>query len=143
VAQHAVLVTQRLDDGGHPHVALAGLHHDSHEAYVCDIPKPLKRKLTNAGETVYEQVCQALDLAIATRLGLPTLSSDDQKLIKQADNKGLMIEAADLLPDRGDGIANTTGLSMELPGQLGDSLGPERACQQFLHIHEALRLPTR
>jgi 5'-deoxynucleotidase YfbR-like HD superfamily hydrolase len=143
VAQHAVLVARLLHDGGHPHVALSGLHHDSHEAYVCDIPSPLKRKLTSAGETTYEQVCQALDRAIAARLALPTLSSDDQKLIKEADNKALMIEAADLLPDHGAGIANATGLPLEQPGQLDDSLDPDRACQQFRHIHEALRRPTR
>lgn len=143
VAEHAVLVAKLLDKGGHPHLALAGLHHDSHEAYVCDIPKPLKRKLSSAGETVYEQVCQALDRAIATRLGLPTLSSDHQKLIKEGDNKALMIEAADLLPDHGAGIANTTGLPLEHPGQLDHSLDPDRACQQFLHIHEALRRPAR
>ena len=116
VAEHAVLVAQLLHEGGYPHLALAGLHHDSHEAYVCDIPKPLKRKLTSAGETVYEQVCRALDRAIATRLGLTTPSSDDQKLIKDADNKALMIEAADLLPDHGPGIAKATGLPMEQPG---------------------------
>ncbi len=143
VAQHAILVAQLLHDAGHPHLALVGLHHDSHEAYVCDIPKPLKRKLTSAGETTYEQVCQALDRAIAARLALPTLSSDDQKRIKEADNKALMIEAADLLPNRGAGIAKATGLPMEMSGKLGDSLDPDRARQQFLHIHEALRRPTR
>ena len=37
VAQHALLVRQLVVEAGHPELALAALHHDSHEAYVCDL----------------------------------------------------------------------------------------------------------
>src|SRR5215211_3245285 len=45
VAQHALLVRRLVEEGGYPELALAALHHDSHEAYLCDIPSPLKSKI--------------------------------------------------------------------------------------------------
>jgi uncharacterized protein len=42
VAQHAVFVSEIVARLGHRDLALAALHHDSHEAYACDIPSPLK-----------------------------------------------------------------------------------------------------
>ena len=45
VAQHASLVRQLVVEAGYPELALAALHHDSHEAYLCDIPSPLKSKI--------------------------------------------------------------------------------------------------
>jgi 5'-deoxynucleotidase YfbR-like HD superfamily hydrolase len=65
VAEHAALVSRLVVDGGYPELGLAALHHDSHEAYVCDIPKPLKEKMRREEQTVYEQVCGALDNAIS------------------------------------------------------------------------------
>lgn len=138
VAQHAILVSQLVVDAGHPELALSALHHDSHEAYVCDIPSPLKRKLRDAGQTLYDEVCDAVDLAIHAALGLAMPSSDAVEMIKQADQTALMIEAADLLLDSGAGIAKATGLAMELPGQLGDSLAPDRARAAFLVAHKRL-----
>lgn len=138
VAEHAVLVSQLVVDGGHPELGLAALHHDSHEAYVCDIPAPLKRKLQDAGDILYEQVCADLNRAIAQRLKIAHLAPADEEVIKAADNKALMIEAAELLHDGGAGIATATGLATESTGQLGESLAPDRARQQFLHVHEAL-----
>ena len=121
-----------------PELALSALHHDSHEAYVCDIPSPLKRKLRDAGQTLYDEVCDAVDVAIHAALGLAMPSGDAVEMIKQADQTALMIEAADLLLDSGAGIAKATGLAMELPGQPGDSLAPDRARAAFLAAHERL-----
>ena len=43
VAQHSVLVAELLESAGHPgHVVLQGLLHDATEAYVMDLPRPLK-----------------------------------------------------------------------------------------------------
>ena len=44
------------------------LHLDSHEAYLCDIPSPLKRKIS-AINNAYKWVCDEVDLAIAEALG--------------------------------------------------------------------------
>lgn len=38
VAQHAILVKELVLQIGRPDLALAALHHDSHEAFACDLP---------------------------------------------------------------------------------------------------------
>lgn len=44
VANHSIAVSRLLRAQGHPaDVQLAGLMHDASEAYLCDIPSPLKR----------------------------------------------------------------------------------------------------
>src|SRR3712207_997946 len=58
VAQHALLVQRLLVEAGRPELALVALHHDSHEAYLCDIPTPLKRKIS-ARTDVYDQIGRA------------------------------------------------------------------------------------
>jgi 5'-deoxynucleotidase YfbR-like HD superfamily hydrolase len=42
VAQHALLVRRLVLDAGHDDLELIALHHDSHEAFVGDLPTPLK-----------------------------------------------------------------------------------------------------
>lgn len=45
VAEHCVEVALILQDQGHPpEVCMAGLLHDASEAYLCDIPSPVKRQ---------------------------------------------------------------------------------------------------
>jgi uncharacterized protein len=105
VAQHALLVQRLVVEAGHHQLALAALHHDSHEAYVCDIPKPLKNKISAINEA-YEVVCDELDLAIAKAFGIewPEHDSPQQRAIKHADGQALLIEAARLLPDGGKAL---------------------------------------
>jgi 5'-nucleotidase len=43
VAQHAMHVSRIIAECGRPDLALAALHHDSHEAYLCDLPSPVRR----------------------------------------------------------------------------------------------------
>src|SRR5919112_4269396 len=83
VVQHALLVRQLVANSGHPELALAALHHDSHEAYLCDIPAPLKRKI-RARTNVYDEACKTLDLVIAEAFGLewPEHGSLQQRVIK-------------------------------------------------------------
>lgn len=94
VAQHAVLVhdilTEELD---RPDLALLGLHHDSHEAFVGDIPSPLKAKLNAEGHGAYGQLCDQLNRAISQALGFdfPAKDSADQKALKLADRSALVL----------------------------------------------------
>ena len=70
VAQHAVLVmTFKAEALERPDLAAWALHHDSHEAYACDIPRPLKLKLRHSGNAVYDEICEALDVVIAQAVG--------------------------------------------------------------------------
>lgn len=98
VAQHAVNVCLVVGAVlNRPDLDLEALHHDSHEAYSCDLPKPLKRLLPE-----YSDITDRLDVAIATAFGfnLPGPESDAAKAIKIADNAVFVIEAEVLLPEQ-------------------------------------------
>lgn len=75
-AQHAVLVAELVETAGHPEFALAALHHDSHEAFACDLPSPLKRRINAASDGYYERLCDSLDRAINVAFGIGPAGSD-------------------------------------------------------------------
>lgn len=91
VAQHAVLVRRLVIERGRHDLGLVALHHDSHEAYACDIPKPLKHLLPS-----YVEVADRLDAAINEALELPAPSHDDIAVVKGADDEAFEIESAHL-----------------------------------------------
>jgi uncharacterized protein len=100
VAEHAVFVSRRLESiGGSRDLCLAGLHHDDPEAYLGDIPRPIKPLLG----AKYKHLTTRMERAIATALGF---SPDVIRLlhsnaVKEADVYALLIEARHLLPSRG------------------------------------------
>jgi len=146
VAQHAVLVHDLVVEAGHRELAATALHHDSAEAYVCDLPSPLKALLHAKGNHAYREAADRLDQAIAIALGHTPYdeSSPSGAEIKLADLRALLIEAAELLPDRGEGIrahlgagrvAEIEDLMMAFP----EPLVPIAAEKLFLRRHaEAL-----
>jgi len=140
VAQHALLVQRLVAEAGHPELALVALHHDSHEAYVCDIPKPLKNKISAINDA-YEAVCDELDLVIAEAFGFewPEQGSSEQRVIKCADRQALFMEAARLLPDHGKALRRDKGLGEEEYRDLApleEPLPPAEARARFLWAHE-------
>lgn len=80
VAEHSVWVSTIVP----PDLALIGLLHDATEAYVVDIPRPLKPYLTG-----YKDIEYKVWTAIADRFGLPHALPDE---IKIADNAMLLAE---------------------------------------------------
>lgn len=84
VAQHSVIVANLLP----AQLKLAGLLHDATEAYIVDIPRPLKQVLPEYKVIEFrlsEIICDVFDVDF----------SDPE--IKTADNVALMTEARDLL----------------------------------------------
>ena len=126
---------------GHQDLALAALHHDSHEAYACDIPKPLKRLL----EPEYTAITDRLDRAIAAALELPVLDLEDQRArpIKDADDAMLVLEAEEYLagapPDRDlpTGLLDLARATVEVKA----SMASDEARDSFLAFHERLTQP--
>ncbi len=84
VAQHSVIVASLLP----PHLQLAGLLHDASEAYLVDIPKPLKVVLPD-----YQRIERRLESIIAEVFSV----SFSDPAIKRADSVALVSEARDLL----------------------------------------------
>lgn len=76
IAQHCVLVAQCLIGTG---FELEGLLHDASEAYICDIPKPIKALLPD-----YVALEGKITNVIENKFGLNN-GSECKKLIKQAD----------------------------------------------------------
>lgn len=101
VAEHAVFVSKRLERrGASVKVQLMGLHHDDAEAYLGDIPRPMKPLLGQA----YRRMTDKMDAAIIRALELPYgVENFHDPAIKDADNWALFVEARHLLPSQGKG----------------------------------------
>ena len=87
VAQHSLLVSQNLP----PEWQLAGLLHDAHEAYVGDLPSPLKRFCPG-----YKLIEDRVQRAIEEKFGLPAMSLRVGP-VRQMDLVVLATEKRDLL----------------------------------------------
>lgn len=87
------------DDG--VRVLLGALLHDATEAYLVDLPSPVKRH--QALREPYKALEMGLAKAIDQALKLPPLSTLELELITWADLLALQIEAAHLMPSRGRG----------------------------------------
>ena len=98
VAEHACAVYYLVRDAGFPpEVCVAALHHDSHEAYLGDVPTPLKRLIKTEAPGVWEDLVARVDRAICAYLRLdPELFEHDA--VKAADKLVLSYEAALLKP---------------------------------------------
>jgi 5'-deoxynucleotidase YfbR-like HD superfamily hydrolase len=147
VAQHALLVRRLVAEAGHSELALVALHHDSHEAYLCDIPTPLKRMISEDTD-VYDRACEALDTAIGRAFGFewPERDSPERQAIKYADEQALLIEATRLLPDGGKALRGNRGFEEKEFGDLatlGVSLVPREAEKLFLRAHAELTTHDR
>lgn len=88
VAQHSVHVSEILP----PELALAGLLHDAAEAYLVDVPSPLKR-LPEFG--FYREAEAVLQRVIFKRFGIK--GSAEAPAIKEADLCMLLTEARDVM----------------------------------------------
>ena len=86
VAEHCVLMSEAVA----PENALAALLHDATEAYVVDVPRPLKNVLPD-----YRVIEAKVELVIAERFRVDPHSSPE---VKEADNRILLTERDTLMP---------------------------------------------
>lgn len=97
VADHSIWVTRFVRElVPEEHRDAATVHallHDAHEAYIKDIPTPLKALL---GEG-YKKMADGLDLAIRQRVGIPAPSTGVSDAIHLADKYASWCEAKALL----------------------------------------------
>ena len=92
VAQHSVIVSQNVP---YKH-SLWGLLHDAAEAYLVDLPRPIKRYCEMG--RLYKEIENRLLLAVAQRFGLPVFGVDGMPdCVHKADVVVLVTEKRDLM----------------------------------------------
>lgn len=118
VAQHCVLVSHicNFED------AFWGLMHDASEAYLVDVPRPIKRSGKMDAYLEFENKVQK---AICKRFGL---SEEEPDSVKKADTILLATEARDLLPNQRSDWSITV---QPLPFKI-IPLGPREAKDLFM-----------
>jgi hypothetical protein len=90
VAQHCVLVSNAVP----AEFALYGLLHDASEAYLIDVPRPIKHA---EGMHAYRRAEARLEEVIYESFGLPRLGMEGLGHLKTADNQLLRTEQRDLM----------------------------------------------
>lgn len=116
VAEHCVRVSRACD----PADALWGLLHDASEAYLVDVPHPIKAHLAG-----YGALEAGVMRAVCARFGLPP---DEPESVAQADAVLLHTEARDLMPRP---LTQCRRVAAPLPGRIAPWT-PARAERAFL-----------
>lgn len=125
VAQHSVLTSFIVP----PEDALAALMHDSSEAFIGDVAKPLKELLPD-----YKAIEARVESAVLARFGL---SAQMPKSVKRADLILLATEQRDLMPAHDDEWTLIRGVE-PLPDRI-KPMSPDAAKWYFLNRYYELR----
>ena len=116
VAQHSLLVSREFDD---PRLQLLGLLHDAGEAYLGDIPRPVKAEFDRLAATEAE-----IRDAVWTAVGIDPPTTSEWERVMAADDRLLAYEADRLLAD-GSWAPTAPELGYELQALSADE-GRER-----------------
>lgn len=93
VAKHSLHVSTELPETD-PRLRLLGLLHDAGEAYVGDVPRPVKRRLDG-----FEAVEEAILAAVWERFDIDPPTETEWERVTTADDQLLAYEAGELLTD--------------------------------------------
>lgn len=126
VGTHSCYVSEELAVHG-PRVQLYGLFHDAAEAYVSDVPRPIKREI----ETFQQIEDRILD-AVWDRLGVPAPAESEWATVMDADDRLFHYEADTLLADF------ESPSVPDLPYELS-TCSPEAVRERFLDRAETLQ----
>lgn len=139
VAEHSVLLACYVErmKPERKDLALQALLHDAAEAYICDIPRPLKRSVQMAG---YVEAEMAIEEAIEAAFNLPYPGKGPDPWLHDIDTRIMIDEASVLL----------NHVTNEWHHKLGEPLGvdviglsPEKARGDFLVCFDRLTRTDR
>lgn len=129
VAEHSCTVAARLP----PEWQLAGLLHDAVEAYLGDIPSPLKAVLPD-----YRELEQLNEKVVASVFGID-INDDVCKAVKEADVKALYTEAHFLIPSGGKEWSLFKDKDMTVEYEFAPlCMPPALAYEGFMRFYKAL-----
>lgn len=132
VAQHSCLVADLVrDDAGDATAALWALLHDAPEAYLSDLPHPLKH-FSEFGR-LYREAEDSLQAAISDYFRLP---HEPPAVLREVDRAVLAAERAALMANTWEWpeLRGVKPAAVEI-----DPWQPERAMREFLDRYHALR----
>lgn len=114
VAEHSLILARyvRKVRPNNPRLALQALLHDAAEAYICDIPRPLKLMPQMDG---YRAMEDRIEAAIAEKFWLPGPGKGPDPFIAEIDTRIMIDEACVLL----------TRITNHWSSHLGEPLGVE------------------
>jgi 5'-deoxynucleotidase YfbR-like HD superfamily hydrolase len=118
VAQHSVIVSNNVP----PADALWGLLHDAPEAFICDLPRPVKHAIPG-----YRDIEERLMAIIAFCFSLPLQMPPSVKI---ADNRALATERRDLMATPPIPWIQTENVE-PFPNRI-EAVSPARAKQMFM-----------
>jgi hypothetical protein len=102
VAQHSCLVAEILERGMTPRHALLGLLHDAHEAYLQDMPTPVKVALFGSTglPTDRDELEDGFDMAILAHFGIRPPDAKEREAIHLIDEVAFVTEWRDFMPEK-------------------------------------------
>ncbi len=125
VAEHSFIVSWFVDRD----LALGGLLHDGEEAYLADVPRPVKPMLAG-----YKQIEKRIKEVIATKFGLP-ITNLSHPQIKEVDQALLADEARQVMGHPpADWALPHPPLCVEI-----ECWSPEKATRKFLERYYEIR----
>jgi hypothetical protein len=139
VAEHAVLVYELTQPKTRdPELLLAALHHDSHEAYLGDIPTPLKAKLGPR----YRELVHEIDEAIGDHLGIDLRGLVKHPIIKAGRPVGDALRGLprQALAGRGGALGSRDAAAQP---RLVECRLPDSAEALFRRVHTRAMLDVR
>lgn len=135
VAQHCVQVSKELAPHG-PKIQLYGLLHDAAEAYINDLPSPVKH--IPEIHAVIKKLEDALMLAVYSSLGIEPPTEDEERIVKIADKNQQAVEAYNFMYSRGSDW-NLPEVSFKKLQEFEQPLTSLQAYDKFLFFFNELR----
>jgi hypothetical protein len=123
VAEHCVKVSQMVPE----RYKLQALLHDAAEAYVCDVPTPLKRLLGEKYTEIEERVARAIGVKFGVEL------VDLPKVVKDAD-RALVVSERNALQDKPQTWGDEYEATLIYPFFGRACTTPEMATRAYLNV---------
>jgi 5'-deoxynucleotidase YfbR-like HD superfamily hydrolase len=135
VAQHCIRVAEELKAYG-PRMQMHGLLHDAAEAYINDLPSPVKH--IPEIHAVIKQLEDRLMTAIYKSLGLEHPTANEEHIVKIADKNQQAVEAYNFMYSRGSDW-NLPEVSFKKLQEFEQPLTSVESYDKFLFFFKELR----